>query len=1259
MPSPNYGRASSRVREAVSEAHRLTGVSEDVLIRIFDRETGGTFNPSAANPNSSARGLGQFLDTTWAEMTERYGRKYGITKDTSRFDERASALMTAEYVLENQRTIRRLLGRDATPGEAYVAHFLGAGGAVEMARAVERSPDAAAADLFAREAAANRSVFFDRDGRKRSMREVYDSLTSTITGGTQARPTTAPIPGGALPNIYSGGALPSGENWWDSLRTGFVAAAEQEQTQVMAAQYAMRLGDPELAPDANFRWTPDLVSEVTKDLPEEYAKWVVENAHSRSHADDLVDRVRQDMENEAELAEYGVAGNLGLRGAAILTDVPTWLMGFGAGKIAGLYRLGRLATAGRAGLIAAAENAPAELIKTGTRPEYGVDDVILGTTTAFAFGSSFGLAFGAPGRQLDERFAGESARAFREGAERDGYLVTERGRTHFETLEAMGREPATDPAPIPGLRQQPRTAQSASAAATPDDAFGPTRATSWVDRLRIDVMGRLKSRPIPEVRELADKLDLDAVGDGGLTVRGGETAFENMRRNLSRLETTTFRAVEAAWDRYATRQGISGPNRVLLRREFEEAAFRELYAPSGRVDEVVEAADAYRDGYRAWLQEAKAAGAEWAAKVPEDELYAPMVFDRERIRAMVSRFNEDGVISVIRQALTAANPGLESSLAEKAAEGYFRTINNAVEGLEAVGTHALAGQDREALRELLSANGLSPAEADAVVEALRPAARSGGAPGHFRERTVLDDTGSFIPEGGTAADAFSARDLTKQDGREVFTEYSRSVAGHLAMIRAGFKSRAAFEKHAMEITRGLQNSRPGYDDQAAKSDLADLLYLGRSVYGVPHRDMTTTAAKIEAALGSYNFATVMGQAGVAQLGDMPKILLRTSVSAAWRTFRMSDLARVLRRGGPEADELARDLEVMTGVWTIHARRHVVSRFRDVDEFYPAALSHTALDRAVVATRTAANVTGVVSGMVPVTDFLGRWAVRASLQHLVDLARGVKAMPPAKVLNDMGLGVEELARFRGLIAKMRLAPNGVVESMNLRALQRADAEGLDKLGAWLSRQARLSVLEPTPGMLPRFMGESSWRLLFQFRSFSMASHAANTLHNLKMGWSYAAQSLLVGGAWTAAIYAAHTYAKSVGRGDREEYLQRTLNPTAWTAAAWTRSADAGLMPMLVDTVLTPVYAATGTESPFANARTTGLAANISGVPTVATITNAERTVSAFFGSAALEDRVWTEADQRRLQKLIPLNNTYGIANGLAALADQFPDEQDDR
>jgi murein DD-endopeptidase MepM/ murein hydrolase activator NlpD len=101
--------------------------------RIITIESGN--NCRAKNPLSSATGLGQFIDSTWMSTIRLHrpdllkGRSRREVLDM-RFSCDLSRAMTTAFTRDNAAVIRRS-GHAVTPGNLYLAHFLGVGGAVK------------------------------------------------------------------------------------------------------------------------------------------------------------------------------------------------------------------------------------------------------------------------------------------------------------------------------------------------------------------------------------------------------------------------------------------------------------------------------------------------------------------------------------------------------------------------------------------------------------------------------------------------------------------------------------------------------------------------------------------------------------------------------------------------------------------------------------------------------------------------------------------------------------------------------------------------------------------------------------------------------------------------------------------------------------------------------------------------------------------------------------------------------------------------
>lgn len=116
---------------------------------IIGAESGG--NPAAANPNSSAAGSGQFINSTWLDTLAKHRPDLMGSPDellAMRNDPKLSAEMTAAYAADNQAILSKS-GHPVTPGNTYLAHFAGPQGAVSVLSA---DPGAPVSSILAPEA---------------------------------------------------------------------------------------------------------------------------------------------------------------------------------------------------------------------------------------------------------------------------------------------------------------------------------------------------------------------------------------------------------------------------------------------------------------------------------------------------------------------------------------------------------------------------------------------------------------------------------------------------------------------------------------------------------------------------------------------------------------------------------------------------------------------------------------------------------------------------------------------------------------------------------------------------------------------------------------------------------------------------------------------------------------------------------------------------------------------------------------------------
>lgn len=192
--------ARAKIAGTIRNAASATGASFEYLISAAKIES--NLNPTAQASTSSARGLYQFIEQTWLGTVKEAGNAFGygkyadaITKSDSgrysvadsstraeilklRDDPAANAAMAGVLTQSNSFKLTGMIGRRPTDGELYMAHFMGVSGASKLISKAEDSPGVSGPAMFPSAAAANRSIFYNRDGSARSVSQVYSVLTS-------------------------------------------------------------------------------------------------------------------------------------------------------------------------------------------------------------------------------------------------------------------------------------------------------------------------------------------------------------------------------------------------------------------------------------------------------------------------------------------------------------------------------------------------------------------------------------------------------------------------------------------------------------------------------------------------------------------------------------------------------------------------------------------------------------------------------------------------------------------------------------------------------------------------------------------------------------------------------------------------------------------------------------------------------------------------------------------------------------------------
>jgi hypothetical protein len=121
--SPIPAGGSKGIQDILRSKAEENKLPHELLNKIAGIESG--YKSNAANPNSSAKGLFQFTDSTWKAMGGKEGEQFNPEKN---------AELGAKYVRQNAEGLKRTLGRDPTYGEVYASHMFGLEGAKKLLR---------------------------------------------------------------------------------------------------------------------------------------------------------------------------------------------------------------------------------------------------------------------------------------------------------------------------------------------------------------------------------------------------------------------------------------------------------------------------------------------------------------------------------------------------------------------------------------------------------------------------------------------------------------------------------------------------------------------------------------------------------------------------------------------------------------------------------------------------------------------------------------------------------------------------------------------------------------------------------------------------------------------------------------------------------------------------------------------------------------------------------------------------------------------
>lgn len=1022
----------------------------------------------------------------------------------------------------------------------------------------------------------------------------------------------------------------------------------------------------EFTPDPDFKLDKEQYDKLVEGIPEEYRDFLLD-ATSLAHAKALREQVLISMENEEILKQYGWSG-VGLRVVATMVDpaaigATIVTEGIAAPVIWG-SKATRLARAFRGAFSGAVSTGAIEAYLVSQNAVKDPYDILYGVAGGLVLGGGVGAVLGRSQKEFNAALSIVEASARQAQIADIGAVVQRRiaeqqtviPRAAFDTFDtgvgAM-QNPMSIPVQIPDLST--RTDDFLNDIGDPAFAAMATiRGTSIP--IRFDIAGQTKSSPLKSARFAANILAEDAVGfnqQGELM----EATADILKTNAMKSGFAKYYQIyRPAYNDWAASQDIG-----YFRRNFgsTRAHFGELVADAienpglQHHPDVVRAAKRQAELFRDVLRRAKAAGVKGFDDIPEDLTYFTHLWSPYKVRVMVEN-GQDKVVELLQTALVRGTEGLEDELAGELAARMVKKLRNANAGMDSGLARVFTADQKDTLRDILIEEDILDADAADRLVALFDRPRT-GLPSRAKQRLKIDINAEKTLDNGNV---LRVKDLMDRDAEQVFSSYLTQMEGRIALAQKGIRSEADYNALVQRI-KDEADSHPEFapdSEVKVKGTLEniDVLYnmiLGRSSPLIT--DPSARSARLARLFQDYNFIRLMNQVGFAQLAELGNALSIGGVRGLMQV--VPEFRSMVKRAknGEIEDDVARDLEAFAGIGSDRLI-HQAMNTHDAQDMFVLGRGDF-IDRAAFAIQPVKRIVADISGMAPVTLALERAAGRMAVQTIVDSAFA-GGFSKALQRRMTGMGIDEaMAKrvFDQIKENAVTVPSSMFRNRKVKAInmgQWTDEAARDAFIVAVARWTRRSIQQNDLGNLNKYMTTTMGKMLTQFRTFMLVSHAKQFLHNLAARDIRAFSAMFTSVFFAGASYVAQTSINAQFREDKQEFLDERLSMKNIGLSAFQRSSWAALIPAMVDS-----GAAFYTDDPiFAYGRSSGLATDfVKGVPMFDLAQKAHTVASGASRAILNPDYQWSRGQQRALNSILPLQNAIGIKNAMNKLVDIQP------
>lgn len=476
--------------------------------------------------------------------------------------------------------------------------------------------------------------------------------------------------------------------------------------------------------------------------------------------------------------------------------------------------------------------------------------------------------------------------------------------------------------------------------------------------------------------------------------------------------------------------------------------------------------------------------------------------------------------------------------ARQIATRYIERARTQAYGGTAVPANLASPEAASVLRDVLRS--LSVGEKD--IELAMGRFSRGGA-SHTKKRLDLDLSETVEVPGGKS---FSMMDAFETDQAGLYLQYARRVSGDIALTQYGVMGDQGMKLLRKAMEYGPNGKRASVAEMEAFDQVA-AEFFGRPLDGTGNKH-----------LGNLRLLTASSRLGgmaFTQFAEMANSIALLGVSGAIRNVgRMPGLIADVMAG--KQSELLKSIELVGG--PLGQDHRVVFPFQEPNDVKVYGRdSLNAFDRIV---RAGSNALPWLSGW----HMVHAAQVRGISEQIVHKSfRYIRNGEENEALTSMGMTPDLVSRLRAELPRIaQFDESGNITKLDLT--KAADHAAVAEYVQAVHRGGRQIIQGSYIGETGKWAHNDLLRILTQFRSFSLTAMEKQwTRQRVDSGTAKAFGILMGQMAFALPIHMARVQFNGMGREDREEYIQRQMEPAMMARAVLNYTSLSGLAGDVLD------------------------------------------------------------------------------------------------